>query len=407
MSSAGPRDRFYSAPPATHNVGMQYAWSPSATQTGGANTVTGNWQPVTADSNGNLNVAIAGGVSISGASISIDAVAVTGNPVFSSTGNQPVNVVNTAPIAVSGVVLSTAPALQAISGIVTTAPAALQAVSGFVNVANTAPVPISGVVQAAVTIGNVAVTGGSIVGIDTGNRATNIINPIIAISGFVNTIVTGAISASVDVSPVVLAQASGNAYLAFISGRELINGVTLSGISGQLASNLTDPAGVTGTVGITNTLFAVSGITQIGNTAPIPFSGVVQSNITTSLLAVSGNTVAQITGFNSGIVVSTQPVTKTVVSNSTPSGVSPWTSMTVMQTGQIGANPNRVLLFVQNIHTGTPLLVALNNTAASTGNFNFILNPSTVQGYGGSSFSDDHYRGPVQISGGAYMAWEL
>jgi len=81
--------------------------------------------------------------------------------------------------------------------------------------------------------------------------------------------------------------------------------------------------------------------------------------------------------------------------------------MTSSVTGALGANPNRVMFFVQTIHTGIPTYVALNNVGASTGNFNFVLNPSAAVGYGGSSFSDDHYRGTVQISGGAWQAWEL
>ncbi len=81
--------------------------------------------------------------------------------------------------------------------------------------------------------------------------------------------------------------------------------------------------------------------------------------------------------------------------------------MAAVQTGLLGSNASRTLFFVQNIHTGIPLYCALNSNAAGTGNFNFILNPSLTAGFGGSSFSDDHYRGPVQISGGAYIAWEV
>jgi hypothetical protein len=247
-----------------------------------------------------------------------------------------------------------------------------------------APINVSGVVSTSVTVGNVAVTGGSI-----------------------QTITTGSFSATVDNTAVIFAIATGNA-------RELTNNILLSGVSGLLASNLTDPAYVTGQVGITtsllavsgystltNPLLAISGNSTITNTAPIPFSGVTQANITNAILTT------QVTGFNTGLVVVTEPVTKTVVSNSIPSGAAPWTSMTAMQTGQLGANPSRVMLFIQTIHTGIPTYVALNNTIASTGNFNLILNPSTVQGWGGTSFGDSHYRGPVQISGGAFISWEL
>jgi hypothetical protein len=53
------RDRYYSAPPATHNVGMGYVWSPTAVITGSANPVTGAWIPASATADGALNVNIA------------------------------------------------------------------------------------------------------------------------------------------------------------------------------------------------------------------------------------------------------------------------------------------------------------------------------------------------------------
>ncbi len=116
---------------------------------------------------------------------------------------------------------------------------------------------------------------------------------------------------------------------------------------------------------------------------------------------------ANITGFNTGIFVYIQPVSKDVVSNFMPSGVAPWTSATTITGRILNANPNRVMFFIQNIHTGAPLYVALNGNAAHTGNFNFILNPSLSLGYGGSSFSDDHYRGAICVSGGGYTHYEL
>lgn len=396
------RNRLFSSPPSIPGVASAYGWSADAVITG-VNPVTGAWSPVSVDADGIVNVAIAGGISISGASISVDAVAVTGNP--------DMTVSNTAPIPISGVVVSSPSPIQAISGyvhtIVTgavsasfdTAPLVLATASGNnntlvadrllsgisgqlgatlnVSVANTAPMPISGVVQASVSIGNVAVTGGSI-----------------------QTITTGSFSATVDNSAVITAIGSGNALL-------VIANQLSSGISGLLASNLTDPAYVTGAVSVTNTApLAFSGVTQANITNPLlATSG--SATLTNVLLGVSGNTVNTVTGWNTGNLVTVQPRSTNTVSNSTPSGVAPWTVITDMRTGQIGANPNRVMFFVQNIHTGVPTYVALNNTAAGTGNFNFILNPSQNLGYGGSSFADDHYRGAVQISGGAYIAWEL
>lgn len=194
-----------------------------------------------------------------------------------------------------------------------------------------------------VTVGAVAVTGNPQVQIS--NTAP------INVTGIVNTVVTGSVSTSVTSVAVTGGQ------LSILHDDPVALGL-LSGISGSLTANLTAPAYVTGQV-------AISGTTTI------------------------------------------QPVTVTGTSNATPSGNGTWSNLTDLRTGMLGLNPSRTLFFVQNIHSGLPLYVALNANAASTGNFSFILNPSQNQGWGGSSFADDHYRGIVQLSGGAYIAWEM
>jgi len=55
---ASSRDRFYSAPPASHNLAMQYGWSPTAAWTGN-NGVTGNWVPLAVDASGFIQATIA------------------------------------------------------------------------------------------------------------------------------------------------------------------------------------------------------------------------------------------------------------------------------------------------------------------------------------------------------------
>lgn len=102
------RDRSYSSPPAQHNIAAQYGWSPDFVQTGSANSVTGNWIPQTVDSSGFLKVVIVSGgsttnVDVSGLSLSVGAVNLTGTNVVTTTGNQPVNIVNPV-VAVSGIV---------------------------------------------------------------------------------------------------------------------------------------------------------------------------------------------------------------------------------------------------------------------------------------------------------------
>ncbi len=446
------RNRDYSAPPATAALGMSYGWSDLAVITGNQPATTGAWRPVSIDANGFVNVNA--GLQFTGAlNATIGAVAVTG-------GSITIN--NTSPIPVSGVVVSTPPAITPISGYVTTivtggsvsfdstaivsaqasgnvgifsGNAYLASISGKVNtvvpvsgvvqanitntaplatsgvvqanVTNTAPIPVSGVVVTTVTVGNVAITGfnSTIAPLAVSGTFSATIGNL-AITGFNSTIPPLAVSGNVQSSTLLAAIVSGN--------------VIGLGISGQLAANISGAAWVTGDVLIDNPILAISGIVTTAATPIQAISGFV-TNITipiqavsgivtvaaTPIQAVSGSTSDTITGFNTGIIVYTQPVTKASVSNLAPSGTSPWSSMTSFQSGQIfAANPSRVMFFVQNIHTGIPLYVSLSANGASTGNFNFILNPSINLGYGGSSFSDDHYRGAVCVSGGGWAAFE-
>lgn len=205
-------------------------------------------------------------------------------------------------------------------------------------------VPVSGTFAA--TIGNIAVTGGSINILDAAN---------------------------------ISAQSSGIAYLAAISGS----------LSNNLATAVYVTGGLVTTVDITGNLFLAS------------MSG------SLATLVANGNSNTTITGFNTGILLSVTPPSSLTTSNSTPSGVAyPFTGTNIL-TGQIlPSNANRIMFFIQNTHTGVPLYVNLGNPASVT-SFSMILNPSTVQGWAGSSFADDHYRGAVFVSGGSAIAWQM
>ncbi len=298
---------------------------------------------------------------------------VSGVGLFATSGISQANVTNTAPIPISGVVQASI------------TPAAIQAVSGFVNVANTAPINISGIVLTQVT--------GSI---------TTQVNSV-AVTGFSSTIAPLAVSGALSVAAAPIQAISG--FVQNLTEAALLTTTNqlLSGVSGQLSTNLAGAAWTTGQQSITNPVLAISGIVT---TAPAALQAV-SGNVTVTNAVLTD----QITGWNTGIVVSIQPVTKTSVSNLFPTGIAPWTGMDpaiYTQTGTLfAANPNRVMFFIQNVHSGIPLYVALSQNAASTGNFSFILNPSQSQGFGGSSFSDDHYRGAVTASGGAWIHWEV
>lgn len=386
----------HGAPAFTYLYDSSVVWQDQA-----GNLITGGERPATpAD--------FAANISVSGLSLSVGAVALTGTSVVTTTGNQPVNVINTAPLPFSGVVqvgntvttnATITNALLAVSGVVqaTLDPTAIVlAVSSGNNNTLVADRLLSGISGQ-----NAAIIAGAPLYV-TGSFATTSSSSI-ALTGFSPTLpplpVSGTFNATTDNTTVILAISSGNASA-------IIANQLLSGISGSLTNNLSSAAFVTGQVSITNALLAVSGNTTLLNTAPLPVSGVVQANITNAILAVSGNTVVQVTGFNSGIVVTTSPRTSSTTSSAVPSGAAPFTSATFFWGQALAANLNRKKLFLQNIHTGIPLVCAMNGTPASTGNCSFILNPSTVIGYGGSSFSDDGYLGAVQVSGGAWTAWE-
>lgn len=111
-----------------------------------------------------------------------------------------------------------------------------------------------------VSVGAVAVTG---------TAAVNVVNSApLAISGVVQTVVTGAVSANFDSTSIVLAQGSGN-VLAQTANQ------LLSGVSGQLAASATRATWTTGTI-------------LIGNQGPIAVSGAFQANVTTSNTDVVG-----------------------------------------------------------------------------------------------------------------------
>lgn len=332
--------RTFASPGGLMVNGVAYLLDPNLV----VNGVTGNFRPaITSD--------FAANISVSGLSLTVGAVAVTGNPQV-QISNTPTVTIGNPVLAVSGALTSTFDSSPIVS-----AQASGNSTLSTISTRLATIVPISGNVNASVTIGNVAVTGGAI----------NIANTEpINVTGIVHTVVTGSVSSNTDLTPVVNALITGNNFL--------------SGISGLLSSNLTDAAWVTGNVGI-NTPIAVTG------------------NVATN---------ATVTGFNTGIVVRTQEVATSSVTTLGISGTAPWTSMATPTVGTaLNANTNRNTWFIQNIHTGQPLYVNLGASAASATQFNFILNPSTVQGWGGGSYSDSRYKGAVTVSGGAWNAWEM
>ena len=269
-----------------------------------------------------------------------------------------VSLTNTAPIAISGVVQTTAVSSVAVTG-------------GSIAVSNTAPIAISGVVQTNATFDSTSIVNAQV----SGNNDTTVSNRLlsgisgllrgpVAISGVVvtNATITGG-TFTFDPTAIVNSQVSGN-------NLTTISNVLLSGVSGLLTTAIVTPAWVTGQV-------------SLSNTAPIAISGVV----------VAGAAVTSATG-------STTP---------SVSGLSTVAWGVALQT-----NTDRKAWGIQNLSTG---IIRLNfaPTPPSSTAYHVALRGGSSLGDGlGSSFIDSKpaYTGPVAVSGdftssGAYSIWEI
>lgn len=333
--------------------------------------ITGNWRPLntatdisntsitlTGSSFNISNIAVTGGsINIAGGSVAITnpivpiSGIVTANTVDS--GNRSVQVVNTAPIPFSGVVLASTIDSGNRSVFVTNP---VLAVSGNFGAGGFPTTLLTGINLVGITGGtlNVAVTGGvlssssssialtgfsptlpplpvsglfTVVSSDTGNRSVQVVNtaPIpvsgivqaqvvlgpLAVTGFNSTIaplaVSGVFNATTDNTTVVLAQASGNAFLASVSGSLislLADNVAITGFSSTIA-----PLAVSG---IVTALTVDTGVRAVNvvNTIAQAITGTVQtvdSSGNLFLASISGSLVtlladnSAITGFNSTI----------------------------------------------------------------------------------------------------------
>ncbi len=395
MSATGPRDRYYSAPPSVHNVGMQYGWSALATQTGSANTVSGNWTPLQLDSSGNLSVTLAGSSSSAGGLViqggntipvfvsgslnftgqittnatgvftpdnsAVVAAVGSGNAYLASISGKIANGIaitgggGTNPMGVTGTDIdlaanySTNPLAPynflSIGGRVTN-PSGEGSVTGAYGTGayvmlNFAPNGAPYFNQGQLESGYDSVSVVGIVGVqNVGGQPLNV-------TGIILTQVTGAVSANFDATSIVLAQVSGN-------NLAVTTNALLSGVSGQLAANLTDPVNVTGLV-----------MTIVNATATGPVGGV--------------------------------------------SGLAPQFFGTPLP-----ANPLRKSWGIQVISTGA-LLVSMSASIPTTGSLDFVLKGATAAYAGDGGIYIDNpatYLGPVSVTGfgGApvvYRAWQI
>lgn len=466
--------RYWSKIPNTANqsasVAYQYVYETGVIwQQQDGTLVTGAMRPVLS-----TDLASTTNLSVSGLSLSVGAVSLT--------GDNPVRVANVNAIAVSGAIQGGNLLPVFVTGLINTvvtgavsANVTSVAVTGGVsgsaqgnldltrtylpvsgvgtfavnsNITNTAPLAISGVVQASVTT------------VDTGIRAVTVTNSPtvtigntapIAISGVVLTTTTGSLSATVDNTLLILAVASGNTLA--LAANQL-----LSGVSGALVTNLTVPAAVTGDIrNIPGTVLAISGIVQtvvtggsvsatvsnpIGATGTsydrLPFyTGAGQPLWNFQLVggrAVSSSGVGSTTGYNTGdfavfnfsrenggLLVNQGTLDRTQ-DNATVwaanTGTGPANAVSGLAPSFFGTvlpnNPNRRGWFIANLATGV-LMVKMSASIPTTGNFDVLLKGATTQfSADGASWTDSPaiYTGPVSVSGigGApcvYRAWEL
>lgn len=170
---------------------------------------TGAWRPAFPSD-------FAANISVSGLNLTVGAVAVTGNPQVQISNTPSVTVTN--PVYLVGItgqplyVTGNFGASSSSPGFITGGVIGLTG-SPNVTIANASPIPVSGVVQAQVTIGAIAVTGGSI----------SISNPILAVSGNFGSSpsTVGATGTKVD-TLIQYAGAAGSPYVMLpIGGRAL------------------------------------------------------------------------------------------------------------------------------------------------------------------------------------------
>lgn len=271
-----------------------YIWDPNLIVTGGnpSQLLTGGMRVASpAD--------YAANVSVSGLSLTVGAVALTGTNVVTLTGITPVTIAgfnNAFPLYVTG----SFGAVGGGGGLVTGG-------GGFIGITGNPGVTVTGF-NAGVTVnvnnagGYVGITGAPVVTI-TGVLATTASVTVgnLAITGFNSTIAPLAVSGSFTASPAALQAVSGNVtVINQVSTYDTTGNLYLAAISGALTSNLNGavwvtggPVAVTGTVQVTETgIRIVSGVgtfnttvagtvsTLITNTGPINVTGFVTTVVT-------------------------------------------------------------------------------------------------------------------------------
>lgn len=352
-----------------------YIYDANAVISGNNPPISGAWRPA-------IPTDFAASVSVSGLSLTVGSVAVTGNPQV--TISNPI-------LAVSG----NFGAGGGGGGLVTGA-GGFFGITGTPNVNITNGIlPVSGVLTA--TIGNVAVTGGNI--------ATSNTNEIAALS-------------------------SGNAFLAAISGSLTSNlnapvyvtGIVQTIVTGTVSSSITNPIGVTGTSVDLNSVYTGIGIVPY-NFLAVGGRAVNVTGLGTLAAYTTGNSVefafnANNAGLlvNQGCLQANQDYVTAITNNTGTATVAPATSG-ISNAGfgiALPNNPVRVAWGVTNLSTGA-LLVSFGSTIPTTGSFNVILSAATslIAGNGGSFIdSPAVWTGPVSITGlsinsPAYTAWQI
>lgn len=199
---------------------------------------------------------------------------------------------------------------------------------------------------------------------------------------------------------------SGVQFLAAISG------FTRFLQTGSLATSSSNPVGVTGTRVDTASGYATGTFLMVGGRA-VEVSGfnpgyTSGAGAMLNIDRLNGAVLVEPTDLNAqfdSVTVLYQQ--NSTVSNSSISGSF---AATALQTGlALSLNTGRRAWFVANTSNSNPLYVRLSSAAASTGTFNFILNPSSSAGQQGGSWLDSpaQYTGPVSVSGTSFVIWEL
>lgn len=399
----------------------------------------------------NTSTDVGGAVSVSGLNVQVGAVAITGNPSvtisnpilavsgnFGAGGGGGGGLVTGAGgfFGITGTVATTitnSPSVSLIGTPLVVNSGGYVGITGSVSttITNTPTVtignpilPVSGVL--AVTIGNIAVTGGSINLAGTPNVSIVGYSQELALLSGISGALTTNIGAAANVTGTVytinqtewaLLSGISGALTANLSSPVYVTGTVTTIVTGTVNSSITNPIGVTGTAMDTNSAYTGVGLPLYpfqpvgGRAVNVTGAGTLAAYVTGTNVEFAFNAANGGLLTNQGCLDQSQDnVTSWVASSGSVSN----TAVSGAAQMVLAANTNRRGWFLGNIGTGA-MGVLLGGSNIGTGNLSFILKGGSANYDGnGASWSDMPavFNGSVFVSGinGVpilYTAWQV